>query len=166
MQSHARCVAGYFGRGIYLTTHFNYAMTYTHPTNRILVVCWVLAGNAFPVIEDPIPMSAAMTRQRSLYATAVLLISARTAARNASAQLASLCPHPPQPAMECQYAHRGATSRTTRLSSSTDPPLEMCGFRPRLRTSKWRDSPSMTNSCCPRAPECCRATCCGLAMPE
>jgi len=43
--------AGYFGRGLYFSTHINYAKKY----GKFLVVFWVFIGNLYPVIEFPHP---------------------------------------------------------------------------------------------------------------
>ena len=52
----AKTDAGYFGRGIYLTTSIDYAAKcYCDPTSqeKVLVLAWAALGNVYPVTEGP-----------------------------------------------------------------------------------------------------------------
>jgi len=43
---------GYYGKGIYFTSSAMYAYTYySNSPEPVLIVCWILTGNVYPVIE-------------------------------------------------------------------------------------------------------------------
>jgi len=46
--------AGFFGKGIYFTTHSLYTLPYIcSKRNPALILSWILPGNSYPVIEQP-----------------------------------------------------------------------------------------------------------------
>jgi len=46
---------GWYGRGMYFTTHAGYAAAYARPSphGKVFVIALVIPGNAFPVVESP-----------------------------------------------------------------------------------------------------------------
>jgi len=45
----AKTDPGYYGKGIYFTTNVEYSLKY----GNFLVICWIIIGNVYPVIEFP-----------------------------------------------------------------------------------------------------------------
>lgn len=42
---------GYYGKGIYFTSNAMYGLQYAKPSEPVLLICWILPGNVYPVIE-------------------------------------------------------------------------------------------------------------------
>jgi len=50
----ARGDAGYYGKGLYFTTSAKYALPYFASKQKpVVLICYVITGNAYPVIEHP-----------------------------------------------------------------------------------------------------------------
>lgn len=55
------CCEGWFGKGIYFTSHAQYAAQYCKDKKEpCLILCYLLAASPYPIIEEDAPRSLAM----------------------------------------------------------------------------------------------------------
>jgi len=56
---------GYFGRGIYLTNSWKYAIEVYSPQDKVALLCWTVLGNTFPVVDGDMKFLEGKTRYQN-----------------------------------------------------------------------------------------------------